>query len=110
MSFYQTEEQKFSRRLFVLGGTQVGLFAIIAGRLQYLQIARADEYATLAEANRVNITQISAQPRNQPAAFYPLFGAYFAGGDGQRADQYWRAGAHGIGAVFCPVVFHLRVF
>lgn len=61
MSFFQNEEQEFSRRLFVLGGSQLALFAVIAGRLQYLQVARSDEYATLAEANRVNITQITAQ-------------------------------------------------
>ena len=61
MSFYQNDDHKFSRRLFLLGGSQVLLFTVIGGRLQYLQVAKSDEYATLAEANRVNISQISAQ-------------------------------------------------
>jgi penicillin-binding protein 2 len=60
MSLYEREGQDFSRRLLLLGGLQGGLFAVLAGRLQFLQIARSDVYATLAEANRVNITQISA--------------------------------------------------
>ena len=61
MSFYQKDDNKFSRRLFLLGGSQLALFAVIGGRLQYLQVAKSDEFATLAEANRVNISQISAQ-------------------------------------------------
>ena len=60
MALYDTEEQGFSRRLVLLGGLQAGLFTVLAGRLQFLQIARSDVYATLAEANRVNISQISA--------------------------------------------------
>ena len=60
MSLYDTEGRDFSRRLLLLGGLQGGLFAVLAGRLQFLQIARSDVYATLAEANRVNISQTSA--------------------------------------------------
>ena len=60
MSIYDTEGQDFSRRLVLLGGLQGGLFLVLAGRLQFLQVARSDVYATLAEANRVNISQISA--------------------------------------------------
>ncbi|MDB2462455.1 penicillin-binding protein 2, partial [Alphaproteobacteria bacterium] len=60
MSLYDTEGQGFSRRLLLLGGLQGGLFVVLAGRLQFLQIARSDVYATLAEANRVNISQTSA--------------------------------------------------
>ena len=54
-----TLKVKFSRRLLMLGGLQAGLFLVLAGRLQFLQVARSDVYATLAEANRVNISQIS---------------------------------------------------
>lgn len=61
MSLYQKDENRFSRRLLLLGASQFALFTVIAGRLQYLQVARSEEYETLAEANRVNITQISAQ-------------------------------------------------
>ena len=60
MSIYDTEGQDFSRRLLILGGLQGGLFLVLAGRLQFLQVARSDVYANLAEANRVNISQISA--------------------------------------------------
>ena len=60
MSLYDTEGRDFSRRLLLLGGLQGGLFLVLAGRLQFLQIARSDVYATLAEANRVNISQTSA--------------------------------------------------
>ena len=60
MPLYETEGQFFSRRLLLLGGLQGGLFLLLAGRLQFLQIARSDVYSTLAEANRVNISQISA--------------------------------------------------
>ena len=59
MSLYDTEGRNFSRRLLLLGGLQGGLFLVLAGRLQFLQIARSDVYATLAEANRVNISQTS---------------------------------------------------
>ena len=60
MSIYDMEGQKFSRRLLLLGGLQGGLFLVLGGRLQFLQVARSDVYETLAEANRINISQISA--------------------------------------------------
>ena len=50
MPLYENESQDFSRRLLLLGGLQGGLFLVLAGRLQYLQVARSDVYATLAEA------------------------------------------------------------
>jgi penicillin-binding protein 2 len=59
MSLFENESGVFSRRLFALGGMQVSLFALLAGRLQYLQISQSDSYATLAEANRVNISELS---------------------------------------------------
>ena len=63
MSISDTEGQNFSRRLLMLGGLQAGLFLVLAGRLQFLQVARSDVYATIDEANRVNIYQKSASAR-----------------------------------------------
>jgi penicillin-binding protein 2 len=44
----------FTRRALLLGGSQLGLFAALAGRLYYLQVVNADEYALLADENRIN--------------------------------------------------------
>lgn len=44
----------FTRRALVLGGSQLTLFAALAGRLYYLQVVNADEYALLADENRIN--------------------------------------------------------
>lgn len=60
MAMFENEGSNFSRRLVLLGGMQTALFLVLAGRLQYLQIARSDTYSTLAEANRVNITELKA--------------------------------------------------
>lgn len=57
---HRTEKQSFSRRSLVLGGVQIGLFAGLMGRLQYLQISQAEAYTTLANANRINVSPILA--------------------------------------------------
>jgi penicillin-binding protein 2 len=44
----------FSRRALLLGAGQLGLFGLLAGRLYYLQVVSADEYALLADENRIN--------------------------------------------------------
>ena len=44
----------FTRRAAVLGGAKLGLFGLLAGRLYYLQVLEADEYALLADENRIN--------------------------------------------------------
>jgi len=44
----------FSRRSLLLGGGQLGLFGLLAGRLYYLQVVTADQYALLADENRIN--------------------------------------------------------
>jgi penicillin-binding protein 2 len=44
----------FSRRAVLLGAAQLGLFATLAGRLYYLQVVDADQYALLADENRIN--------------------------------------------------------
>jgi penicillin-binding protein 2 len=44
----------FTRRALLLAGGQLSLFAALAGRLYYLQVVGADEYALLADENRIN--------------------------------------------------------
>jgi penicillin-binding protein 2 len=44
----------FSRRAVLLGAGQLGLFGALAGRLYYLQVVSADQYALLADENRIN--------------------------------------------------------
>jgi penicillin-binding protein 2 len=45
----------FTRRALVVGGAQATLFAVLAGRMYYLQVIEAERYATLAEDNRINL-------------------------------------------------------
>ena len=58
------EDISFSRRSLIFAGAQIGLFGLLAGRLQYLQVQQSDIYATMAEANRVNVNPI-APPRGR---------------------------------------------
>jgi penicillin-binding protein 2 len=44
----------FGRRSLLLGAGQLGLFGLLAGRLYYLQVVTADQYALLADENRIN--------------------------------------------------------
>jgi penicillin-binding protein 2 len=44
----------FTRRAALLGGGQLALFSALAGRLYYLQVLNADQYALLADENRIN--------------------------------------------------------
>src|SRR5918994_5982981 len=44
----------FTRRALLLGAGQLGLFGVLAGRLYYLQVVDADQYALLADENRIN--------------------------------------------------------
>jgi penicillin-binding protein 2 len=56
-----TEAQQafsFSRRSFFLGATQIGVGAVLAGRMAWLSIAQNEKYALLSESNRVNLTLI----------------------------------------------------
>ena len=59
MSRYDTEGQVFSRRMLLLSVAQAAFYTVLAGRLQYLQISQADTFSTLAEANRVNVQELS---------------------------------------------------
>jgi penicillin-binding protein 2 len=49
----------FSRRALLIGGVQVGLFSLLAGRLYYLEILEGEKYRTLAEENRINLRLIA---------------------------------------------------
>ena len=60
MALFETDEGLFSRRQLILAAAQGGLFAILAGRLHYLQVSQSETYSTLAEANRVNINELSS--------------------------------------------------
>jgi penicillin-binding protein 2 len=56
-----TEAQQafsFSRRSFFLGATQIGVGAVLAGRMAWLSIAQNEKYTLLSESNRVNLTLI----------------------------------------------------
>ncbi|MEC8290743.1 MAG: hypothetical protein VXZ78_01470 [Pseudomonadota bacterium] len=64
MAGFEDDATTFTRRGLVLGVSQIALFSLLAGRLQYLQVARSDLYATLAEDNRVNV-RLMAPPRGQ---------------------------------------------
>jgi penicillin-binding protein 2 len=44
----------FTRRALLLGGGQLALFGALVGRLYYLQVVNADDYALLADENRIN--------------------------------------------------------
>ena len=50
----ETREELFTRRALIMGAGQLGLFGLLVGRLQYLQVNQSARYATLAEDNRVN--------------------------------------------------------
>src|SRR5579862_3357372 len=45
----------FTRRAVLVGGLQAGLFAVLAGRVYYLEIIEGEKYRTLAEENRINL-------------------------------------------------------
>ncbi|HEX5079355.1 MAG TPA: penicillin-binding protein 2 [Geminicoccaceae bacterium] len=46
--------RSFSRRTLLLGAGQLAVFGALAGRLYYLQVVAADQYALLADENRIN--------------------------------------------------------
>lgn len=45
----------FTRRSLIMAGGQAALMSVLAGRLYYLQVLQSDEYATMANENRMNI-------------------------------------------------------
>ena len=46
--------RSFSRRTLLIGAGQLAVFGALAGRLYYLQVVAADQYALLADENRIN--------------------------------------------------------
>ncbi|KFI32792.1 penicillin-binding protein [Haematobacter missouriensis] len=54
----EESSRRITRRALVLGGLQVSVLALLAGRMRYLQIDQADQYRMLAEENRVSIRLI----------------------------------------------------
>ncbi|MGB4101957.1 MAG: penicillin-binding protein 2 [Alphaproteobacteria bacterium] len=54
----------FTRRALLIGGMQMGFFALISGRLYHLQVQEATKYGTLAEENRVS-QRLIPPPRGQ---------------------------------------------
>lgn len=55
---------RFVRRSLLLGGAQLGLLAVLGGRLYQLQVVEADRYVTLAEENRISLRLVAA-PRGR---------------------------------------------
>ncbi|MHA6766924.1 penicillin-binding protein 2 [Sphingobium ummariense] len=48
----------FTRRAMVVGGLQVGIGALLAGRMAWISVVQHEKYSMLAESNRVNLTLI----------------------------------------------------
>lgn len=55
-SFERT--RTLTRRAVIFGGLNLTAFTALAGRLYYLQLIKADEYATLSENNRIKLVPI----------------------------------------------------
>ena len=53
-----SQSNTFSRRAFLISAGQVGLAAILAGRMGYIAIAQNQRYSDLAESNRVQMRLI----------------------------------------------------
>lgn len=48
----------FSRRATIVGGLQLGIGVLIAGRMAYISVAENERYQLLSESNRVNLTLV----------------------------------------------------
>ena len=57
---YESDSNVFTRRSALIMGAQAGVMGLLLGRLYQLQVAQADKYETLAEANRVNVRPVAA--------------------------------------------------
>ena len=54
----------FSRRATIVGGLQIGIGVLLAGRMTYISVAENERYKLLSESNRVNLTFKKMQNRN----------------------------------------------
>lgn len=52
------QELTFSRRATIVGGLQVGIGVLLAGRMAYISVAENERYQLLSESNRVNLTLV----------------------------------------------------
>jgi penicillin-binding protein 2 len=52
------QEFSFTRRSFFLGGVQLGIGALLAGRMAYISVAQNEKYELASESNRVNLTLV----------------------------------------------------
>jgi penicillin-binding protein 2 len=50
--------KNFSRRTLILGGGQLAVFAVLAGRMYQLQVLESDRYKLQADDNRINVRLI----------------------------------------------------
>src|SRR5690554_4968945 len=48
----------FSRRATIVGGLQLGIGVLLAGRMAYISVAENERYQLLSESNRVNLTVV----------------------------------------------------
>ncbi|OAN99406.1 penicillin-binding protein 2 [Sphingomonadales bacterium EhC05] len=48
----------FSRRATIVGGLQIGIGVLLAGRMTYISVAENERYKLLSESNRVNLTLV----------------------------------------------------
>jgi penicillin-binding protein 2 len=53
-----------TRRALLLGGAQLGLLGVLAGRMYYLQVLQSDRFAMLADENRISL-RLLAPPRGR---------------------------------------------
>lgn len=52
--------KEFSRRAFLIGAGQAGIFAVLASRLVYLQVIEQEKFRTLSDKNRISLRLIPA--------------------------------------------------
>ncbi|WP_417621697.1 penicillin-binding protein 2 [Parasphingorhabdus sp.] len=52
------QELTFTRRATVIGGLQIGVGLLLAGRMTYISVAENERYKLLSESNRVNLTLV----------------------------------------------------
>ncbi|MEH6791206.1 penicillin-binding protein 2 [Parasphingorhabdus sp.] len=52
------QEMTFTRRATIIGGLQIGVGVLLAGRMAYISVAENERYKLLSESNRVNLTLV----------------------------------------------------
>lgn len=54
----QSQAFTFTRRAFFIGGAQLAVGTLLAGRMAWLSVAQNERYSTLSESNRVQLTLV----------------------------------------------------